>query len=377
MSTPLRVFIAIEATLSYVPGILLRYYPFKPKLSRNQKTVLFLVYTAITLLNILLLFVSIRDLNTATGLVRLDMLLIQVALVLTNIIGIRGYIKEHLFTFGVSSTCMYMLLSVSSFLPHCFGGLNDVHKYLLGTGFYICLSITGYIPVRYLLKRTVTPFLSREFKDYWKGVWFIPLLLYISMFLALPIQQSIETISTLLSRLFISVSGVIIAIGIANNHKNLMEKQLLAEQLNISKVYYASLQAKVESSRKINHDMKHILGAIRHYIETDDKSGLSEFCDSTEEEQLAHSRIPYTGNTAADGVIYHYIKRADESGIRFRYKGRIPEKGLSDMDMCVLLGNALDNALTGCLTADGDRCITVTSETDDNTDGSGCFLERI
>lgn len=367
MPLNVQIFMAVEATLSYVPGIFLRYSPFASKITAKRKKILLLIYSAIVLMNMTFLFLGLKDYDAATKLIRLDILLIQIVLVLTNIIVIRGYFREHIFTFGVSSTCMYILLSISSYLPHFFKGINESYQYLIGSAIYIVISIACYPVIQYLLKKTVSPFLSKDCNDYWKSVWFIPLLLYISMFLALPIEQSIETLSLLLSRLFIGFCVIVFSVVVADNHRNLMEKQKLSEQLNMSKVYYAGLQSKVEASRKINHNLKHIITAIRHYINTDDKSSLNEFCYTIEDEVFSSKAIPYTGNSAVDGVLYHYIKKAEENNINFQFKGYISENVVSDIDICILLGNALENAFTGCLTALDKRSIIVTAETDETT----------
>ena len=367
MPLNVQIFMAVEATLSYLPGIFLRYSPFASKITSKRKKLLLLIYSAIVLMNMTFLFLGLKDYDTATKLIRLDILLIQIVLVFTNIIVIRGYFREHIFTFGVSSTCMYILLSVSSYLPHFFKGFNELYQYLIGSAIYIVISIACYPVIRYLLKKTVSPFLSKDCNDYWKSVWFIPLLLYISMFLALPVEERIETLSLLFSRLFIGFCVIVFSAVVAANHRNLMEKQKLTEQLNMSKVHYAGLQSKVESSRKINHDLKHIITAIRRYIDTDDKSGLGEFCCAIEDEVLLHNNVPYTGNSAVDGVLYHYIKKAEESNINFQFKGHIAQKGISDIDICVLLGNALENAFTACLTVPEKRSVIVTAETDETT----------
>lgn len=367
MSLGLRIFMAIEVTLCYVPGIFLRVFPFKKLLSSKQKKELFVLYPAIVFLNILLLFFGLNDFATSTPIVRIDMLLIQILLVGLNIIIIKGYRREQLFTFGVTVVCMYMLLSTATYFSKFFFTQNLLYQYLFGTGLYILFMILGYFPVRYLLKKTVVPFLSYHCVDYWKNVWFIPLLLYISMFLALPVDQNTESFSMFLCRLFIGISIVIFARVVATNHQTLIEKQALMEQLNNSKLHYVGMQSKVEAARKINHDLKHILKVIRHYIETNDKSSLSDFCDSIEENDIYQKNVPYTGCPAADGVLYHYINRAETSDIMFHYNAKLGQIGIADIDLCVLIGNALENAFDGCLTVNHNRNITLTTERDGNT----------
>ena len=142
----------------------------------------------------------------------------------------------------------------------------------------------------------------------------------------------------------------------------MMEKQALEEQLNRSKLHYAEMQSHVEAARKTRHDLKHILNAVRHFIDTNDKSGLSMFCDTVEETQLYSGNVPYTGSSAVDGVIYHYIKRSETEGIRFSYKGSFEHHGIGDLDLCVMIGNALENAFEACAAVENDPFVTLTAE---------------
>ncbi|MDD5804401.1 ATP-binding protein [Blautia sp. HCP3S3_H10_1] len=74
------------------------------------------------------------------------------------------------------------------------------------------------------------------------------------------------------------------------------------------------------------------------------------------------AEIPYTGNAAADGVLYHYASIAKEKQIAFKVCCRLNKLSISDTDLCCLLGNALDNAVTACENVSGKRYITVASE---------------
>ncbi len=364
MSLPIRLFIAIEVTLCYVPGLLLRAFPFFSRISKKQKMMLYIVYPLLIILNMCGLFFGLSDFEAATALVRLDMLLIQFVMVGANVLIIKEYKREHLFTFGLVAVCMYMLLSSATYFSKFFFEEEPIYQYLVGTGFYLLFMVIWYFPIRSMLKKTVVPFLSHKSMDYWKHVWFIPVMLYFSMFIALPIDQNISSFSLLFSRLFISISAVIFVRVVAINHQILMEKKNLEEQLDHSRLHYAEMQSRFEAARKIKHDLKHILNAVRHYIDTNDKSGLSDFCDTVEETQLQSSNVPYTGCPAADGVLYHYIKRAQPSDIHFEYKGDLGQCGIADMDICVMIGNALENAFEACLHIESGRFVTLTAERD-------------
>ena len=362
MSLGLRIFMALEVSLCYVPGLLLRLFPFIPQISSKQKKMLAVVYPSLIFLNMLLLFAGLSDFERATALVRLDMMVIQLLLVGVNVVVMKKYWKEHLFTFGLVATCMYMLLSSASYVSKFFFTENPLFQYLLGTGIYILFMAIWYLQIRSMLKKTVSPFLDKKCVDYWKSVWFIPVFLYFSMLVVLPLDENLESFSVLLSRLLISVSLIIFTRVVSSYHRIIMEKQVLEEQLNSSKLHYAEMQSHVEAARKTRHDLKHILNAVRHFIDTNDKSGLSAFCDTVEETQLYSGNVPYTGCSAVDGVLYHYIKRSEPSDIRFSYKGNFEHNGISDMELCVMIGNALENAFEACMAVENDRFVTLTVE---------------
>ena len=362
MSLELRIFMVLAVSICYVLGLLLRLFPFVPYISAKQKKILAVVYPLMILLNVLLLFAGLSDLERATLLIRLDMPLIQLLLVGANVVVVRKYWKEYLFTFGLVATCMYMFLSSASYVAKFFFVEDPISQYLLGTGIYILFMAIWYFQIRSMLKKTVSPFLDKKCADYWKSVWFIPLLLYVSMMIVLPLDDNLESFSVLLSRLLISICLIIFARVVSSYHRIIMEKQDLEEQLDRSKLHYAEMQSHVEAARETRHDLKHILNAVRRFIDTNDKSGLSDFCDTVEETQLYSTNLPYTGYSAVDGVLYHYIKRSETEGIRFSYKGSFEHNGIGDLDLCVMIGNALENAFEACALVEKDPFVTLTAE---------------
>lgn len=84
--------------------------------------------------------------------------------------------------------------------------------------------------------------------------------------------------------------------------------------------------------------------------------------------------------------MYRYAKLAKEQDIAFEYFGSIQECTMQSMDLCVLLGNALDNALAGCMTISQGRRIKVVMQSEErmvsivvhNTfDGQVCQADEV
>ncbi|MDR2712099.1 MAG: ATP-binding protein, partial [Clostridiales bacterium] len=71
---------------------------------------------------------------------------------------------------------------------------------------------------------------------------------------------------------------------------------------------------------------------------------LKEFDKPFEIDYISFS----TGNPVADALLSEKKTMADKLAIQLSFKGAIPPKGISATDLCVILGNALDNALEAC-----------------------------
>lgn len=142
----------------------------------------------------------------------------------------------------------------------------------------------------------------------------------------------------------------------------MLEKIQINQQLEMQKKYYSSLREATEAEREVRHNFKHQLAALKGFLKTENSEELQQYCDMLETRLLNIAEIPYTGNAAADGVLYHYACIAKEKKISFKVCCRLDKLPVSDTDLCCLLGNALDNAVTACEKYDDERYITVVSE---------------
>lgn len=357
---------ALLISLCLVPGILLRYTPFAPLVSGRQRGILIFLYTAVSVLNILVMTLALRwkGYGSVFLFLRFDGVIFTVVMAVINILVIPGRWREHLFVFGVVLTCNYLLLAVSTFVMTRLAELDALSLFAIGGGLYLALLLATNYPMRRLLRHTVEPFLGLDSGNYWDTIWSIPIALFLFLFIALGADQRIDSLLQLFSRALYGLVMIQMCLSIAADHKRLQERQAMENQLTAQKLHYAALQGKLEEARKTRHDFKHHVAAIRRYMDMDDKEGLRSYCDELVQRDYSQNIIPYTGNVAVDGVLYHYMQLADRNRVRFDYAGIIHSHGIADIDLSALLGNALDNALAGCLTLSEGRSITLVSQSE-------------
>ena len=97
------------------------------------------------------------------------------------------------------------------------------------------------------------------------------------------------------------------------------------------------------------HDLRHHLQYLSSCIENGQteqaQSYISGICKEIEAQKLRR----YCENEAANLILSSFAGRAEDSGIAFHVQGTLPAFLLiSDSDLCVLLSNALENALHAC-----------------------------
>lgn len=116
------------------------------------------------------------------------------------------------------------------------------------------------------------------------------------------------------------------------------------------RVYEAQYQASIDL-RGLHHDMKNHLLAIRALAgEGADRDGrLREYLDGLLAQTDTAAPTAETGNQALDGLLFQKRALLREEGVRLELILDLRDVGpLSDMDLCAIFGNAVDNALEAC-----------------------------
>jgi len=119
-------------------------------------------------------------------------------------------------------------------------------------------------------------------------------------------------------------------------------------ELTSQKEYYKEISRTIREERRVRHDFRHAVLAIRSYIDEDDKDGLKNYCEKLLDNSVIRSDISFLGNSVADGILYRYTLLCEENNVKIESSGALTEDIIDDMDMCVLLGNAMENALEAC-----------------------------
>lgn len=151
-----------------------------------------------------------------------------------------------------------------------------------------------------------------------------------------------------------------------NSSKERTQNQLkqvqksLGIQLNQAVREIDALRESQILARQYRHDMRHHLQYVSACIENGQEEQAQAYIAGICKEIEAQKVVRYCENEAANLILSAFAGRAEKAGIQMNVKGALPSCiTVSDSDLCVLLSNALENALHACqpLVAAKETCV--------------------
>ena len=108
------------------------------------------------------------------------------------------------------------------------------------------------------------------------------------------------------------------------------------------------------------HDLRHHLQYLLSCIENEQTERAKDYISGIYAELEAQQVRRYCENEAANLILSAFVRRAEKAGIAMDIRGALPSLiHVSDNDLCVILSNALENALHACLpfAMEGTACV--------------------
>lgn len=133
--------------------------------------------------------------------------------------------------------------------------------------------------------------------------------------------------------------------------KNQLEQtqEILHLQIRQAVHEIAALRESQKKTSAYRHDMRHHLQYLSSCMEngeiTQAQGYIQEICSEIEASKVTI----FCENEAANLIFSVFARRAKESGVLMQVRAKIPQLiPMSETDLCVLLSNALENALHAC-----------------------------
>ena len=119
------------------------------------------------------------------------------------------------------------------------------------------------------------------------------------------------------------------------------QSDLINKQTEEIQNMYRQMQAWRHDYRNHIQNMKNRLGG--------DQGELEQYLDDLADDLTQADTSIQTGNVMADAVLNSKLSVAEQKGIQLNIKAYIPQSvAMTDVELCSILGNLLDNAMEAC-----------------------------
>lgn len=120
--------------------------------------------------------------------------------------------------------------------------------------------------------------------------------------------------------------------------------------LEMQESQYALQQHYIEETSRIRHDFRQQIHTLAGMAEKKDYEELTAYLKTLSELQ-PQGITKWCENVPVNALLNHYASQMEEDGIRLNWSIRLPDDlSMTDVELCSLLGNILENADHGCLT---------------------------
>ena len=120
--------------------------------------------------------------------------------------------------------------------------------------------------------------------------------------------------------------------------------------LEIEESQYRKLQIYMEESARTRHDFRHVIGVLDEMLSVGDIDDARQYLTSYRVSMPKNEIVNYCEHAALNAILNFYGEAAHQHEIRLRIVVDLPKNlPLSDVDLCSIVGNILDNAITACL----------------------------
>ncbi len=132
--------------------------------------------------------------------------------------------------------------------------------------------------------------------------------------------------------------------------------KLVKYQTEQSRQHLGEVQGIYQEMRGYKHDFHHHLQTLKIHLEAGETERALTYLEQLDEQLMHVDTLLKTGNIALDAILSAKLSQAKAAGITVTVKANVPDRLLlSDLELGIVVGNLLDNAIEACAAAEGER----------------------
>lgn len=130
---------------------------------------------------------------------------------------------------------------------------------------------------------------------------------------------------------------------------NMIDRRIERFQSELIEKQVREIQNMYKQVRGWRHDYRNHIQNMKIQLAQGNYAELEGYLDSLADDLTTVDTVIKTGNVMADAILNSKLSVAEKLNIRINVKANIPDNiPLSDVELCAVLGNLLDNAAEAC-----------------------------
>lgn len=130
----------------------------------------------------------------------------------------------------------------------------------------------------------------------------------------------------------------------------LIQKRVASFEQEIMQKYYAEVENMYRKMRGWRHDYRHHIQTMKVHAINGEYEAICDYLDMLDDDLTNVETVIKTGNRMADAILNSKLSIAMEQHIKIKAEANVPVAlTVSELDLCIIIGNLLDNAIDACL----------------------------
>lgn len=141
----------------------------------------------------------------------------------------------------------------------------------------------------------------------------------------------------------------------------MIDRRTAAWQNELVERHYDEVQNIYKTMRGWRHDYHNHIQTMKAHLSLGQTEELAEYLCTLDHDLIAVDTMVKTGNVMVDAILNSKLSLIKSKNIEINAKAIVPQSlAVSEVDLCVVIGNLLDNAMEACLRQEtGERFIRV------------------
>lgn len=136
----------------------------------------------------------------------------------------------------------------------------------------------------------------------------------------------------------------------------LIRKKVAAFEQELLQKYYAEVESMYTKMRGWRHDYRHHIQTLKVHASKGEMEEVQKYLDMLDDDLTNVEAVVRTGNRITDAILNSKLSLAKEKQITVKAETNIPvQLSIPELDLCIVIGNLLDNAMEACMELPPDR----------------------